>query len=326
MLRLLISPYHMTTREAVAMTAMLLGEQIFTLLPVPPAGEGRPQLANAIESSPRYARLLRSWLAFAPLFEQNVISTLVESEDPLEDVRTSVRRVDHEHAWAALRQWSRAEMFEESAEYLDTISADLLKGGPDPGISVPLTAGLDAFAQHHGLWSCRSGPMKPGLSSRNADGSAGSLTQQAEARLGTLLFSVGIPTLVQASARTILQARERLALPLAELRSALMQAVERPDAKTSAAVRAAAGKYAKAFHGKLGPTLEHDDDSGKRVAPGFVSVVARRTSVDTALLAAVAAFMRATATPAQTSTGTPTVRLTAEVVTLTITPMDVALL
>jgi hypothetical protein len=39
------------------------------------------------------------------------------------------------------------------------VAADLLKGGPDPAITVPLAAGIDQFAMRHGAAVARSSPF-----------------------------------------------------------------------------------------------------------------------------------------------------------------------
>lgn len=321
-LRMALSPYHLTTLEVGAMAALQLGDEVITCLPTPPKGESREALAEAVAHSPRYRRVLDGWSALAPLWESGVLRSLASGPldpgpsnhndlehgidpadiDPWPRVLAASQRLVDEASWSAIRPFAHAEAFASGDEPLDALCADLLKGGPDPGLALPITAGLDAFARAHGLVVVRSigaarsarDPLRAGPT--GSIGSPGSLAQQAEARLATPLLSVGLPLLTQASASTIMLAREALREPREALARALLAAPN--HSQSAAAARAAATTYAAAFRERLAGLIGRDDDHRARVVAGFASLHLREVPPDAALLAAVMAIGRS---PAQQS-------------------------
>lgn len=292
-----LSPYHLTTREPCAMAALLLADRVVTILPTPAPspeegeGESREALARAIAHSPRYHRVLNSWLELSPLFGQGVIESLHNRQDPVADARAAAARIDVDRRFTPLRSFVHDDELTSTDDALDAFCADLLKGGPDPGLSLPTVAGLDAFASRHGLMVIRSGPMPL----RGGQGvNAGSLAQQAEARIGRTLLTFGLPILTQASPRTLLNAREAMRPELLALRKVIDQACAgHANGATPAALatsaRAAATACAKAFRVHIGPKVDRDDDTRKRITEAFVSVQLRQVPVDSALIAALAA-------------------------------------
>ena len=147
-MRLALNPYHLTSREPALMAALVLGEQVVTLLPVPHTGLAREDVALAMRQSPSYSRLLDSWRWSIPLWLESVVVSLHDGADAMDQVRAASRRVAVEDGWAALKPFMHHKIFESGPpiEFLDRLSADLLKGGPDPGFSLPVASGLDAFA------------------------------------------------------------------------------------------------------------------------------------------------------------------------------------
>jgi hypothetical protein len=321
-----LSPYHLTTREMTAMAALLLAGRVYTMMPVPLQGETVDAVREAIDHAPRYRRLLNNWLLLAPLFNAGVISTLCTGEDPAADVRRAAERIGHEQAWEPLRQFAHGDLFDDADHYLDTLSADLLKGGPDPGVALPACAGLDAFAAQHDLPVFRTGHTAANGVRGGAGGGSGSLAQQVEARLGEPLFSVGLPVLKQAGARAIASARAVLKTELTALRDAVDAATLHPGAVSAQAVRRAGSAYSTAFKRELGAKLNRDDEGGRRLMPGFVSLSARRVPLDAALISSIAAFNRASSSVA-TAVVPPASKLgTAHggtLITLTVAALDV---
>jgi len=320
-----LSPNHLTTREAPAMAALLLAGKVCTLLPVPLQGESRDAVAEALEHAPRYRRLLNNWLTLAPLFDTGVITTIADADDPVAQVRAAADRIGSEAPWHPLRPFNRQEIFSDTEQYLDTFAADLLKGGPDPGIALPACAGLDAFAVEHALPVFRAGhaarPVAGGARSVNVDG--GSLAQQVEARLGEQLFSVGLPILKQAGARALISARAALKQQLSALRNAVEAATFHPTAASARETRAAGAAYGAAFKQVMAGRLNKDDEGGRRLTSAFVSLAARRLSPDAALISSVAAFNRASGEAARPLTGLAESGPDSSLVTLTVTVLDV---
>ncbi|MCC6659672.1 MAG: hypothetical protein IT437_02175 [Phycisphaerales bacterium] len=274
-----VSPYHLTTREPPAMAALLLADRIVTLLPEPGRDEGagpdRRALAElSARVAPGYLRLLRSWEWLVPLWREGVLCGSIDGDDPGTDVTDACRRIAADDRYAELRPLMRPDSCDEPAGQLHAVAADLLKGGPDPAFSVPISAALDRFAVRHGACVARA--------------SAVSIAQRAEERLGRPLVSIGLPVLLRASGDRLLEAREALVPPLMQLRAVLdghMEDVSR--------VRAAAREYARAFEAAREELTEPDGDEGRTMA-GTVMIAWRRLPVDAVLESSAAAYRSAT--------------------------------
>ena len=191
-----VSPYHLTTREPPAMAALLLAERAVTFMPSPRGT--REDIEHAATQSPEYLRFIETWAWSMPLWQQGVItSALDDGDDAMGDMLTAWRLLGDDHRYAPLRPLARTGLFETQGEFLDAISRDLLRGGPDPGISLPLAAGIDRFAVRRGLVVMRSAPT--------------SIAQKAEQHLGKRAFAVSLPILLQASAERLIEVRGLLA-------------------------------------------------------------------------------------------------------------------
>lgn len=270
-----VSPYHLTTREPAAMAALQLGERIVTMLPAPLTGGGPSAALEAASRSPRYRAFVESWRWLMPLWEAGVIIAKHAGEDVAADVRRVSERVERDEALSELRPFMKPGLFEDEARYLDAVAEDVLKGGPDPGICVPVAAGLDRFASRHGLVVARSQPL--------------SIAQQAEARMGARLFAVGVPIVLQASGQKILEVRERLAEELEALRKRMGEAIaagggggDRMMTMVIGELEEAARAYAAAFTRCWGE-LSEQDEAEVRVVEGTVTLIGMRLPVDSVL-------------------------------------------
>lgn len=279
-MRLAVSPYHVTTREPPLMAALLLADRVVTMMPAPLAGRVRDQARAAAERVPGYLSLLRSWQWTVPLWEAGVIEGSFEGHDPAEDVRSACTRIDRDDRYAPLRSLMRPGLFDTDEDYLDSLSRDLLRGGPDPAICVPVSAAMDRFALTHGLLPLRSEPS--------------SVAQRAEERLGERAFAIAVPVLVQAGARRILETRDRLAPQIQALGRAVdaTAAGEERSNGHGAALTDAARAYALAFEEHL-PHLTRpgeDDDDECRVLAGTLAIVGVRLPIDAVLMSSLAAY------------------------------------
>ncbi len=201
-----VSPYHLTTREPPAMAALLFAQRAVTFMPAPKGT--REEIEQAAAASPEYVRFMETWAWSMPLWTRGVLgSALDDGDDALGDLHTAWTQLAHDERYAALRPLARATLFECQTEFLDVISRDLLRGGPDPGVSLPMAAGIDRFAARRGLVVMRSAPL--------------SVAQKAEQKLGRRVFAFAAPMLVQASAERVLAAREILGEELDELTLAM---------------------------------------------------------------------------------------------------------
>jgi hypothetical protein len=279
-LHIAVSPYHLATRESAAMAALVLGSRVVTLLPHPAGGTSRDAVFEAIDRSPRYLRLLEAWRWSGPLWRAGIVSAEsggdaacsgldsvyddIRADSSLVDLRPLTREIDR------LRD-------ENAARYLDAMSNDLLRGGPDPGISIPINAALERFCARHNMVMAR-GPVS-------------SVAQRAEARLGQKVFSLGVPVLLQAGGGTLLALREDLEEPLDDLRAAMVAVLNDPGQARSRNLQQAAGAYAAEFADWVDAGLARgdDDDTGKRIVAGFAGLTCMEMPTDSVLSSSRAA-------------------------------------
>lgn len=316
---LVLSPYLLTARDPAALTAMLLGDHVTTLLPVPQGALDRVSVRAAMRRSPRFARLLESWRWIAPVFEAGVAGSTARGRDPVEDAGACRERIESadpsgqradgrrrarrgeaasDAPAGGLRGFLHEGPISGTPEALERLSDDLAKGGPDPGLSVPILGGLDAFASSVGGVTVRAGSRGAGgPAARNAGAHwRGSVAQRAEALLAQPVFSVGMPIYTQADGETLLEARRALAGPLAGVRRAMAEAFAAAgeaggaQAVRSAGVAEAARVYSHAFAQFIGVRGRGGDGAdGVQVLDGFVRVSGVLLPEDAAVRAAEAA-------------------------------------
>lgn len=274
-----VSPYHITTREPAAVAAFLLADQVVTLLPAP--FSGRREVAEAAaERVPKYLDFMMSWQWSVPLWEAGVICSGLDGDDATGDVRAAFAQIAEDDRYASLRTLMRPEVFEAEDVYLEAVARDLLKGGPDPGITVPVAAGMDRFAMRHGAAVARSHPS--------------SVVQKEEERLGTRVFAFVVPILLQASAERLLAARELLQPELDALRRAVDVQLEIGSTNGGAAharevLNEAAAAYTRAFERCRDELLDTDDDD-VRVVDGAVAITGMLLPADAVLTSSLAAL------------------------------------
>lgn len=271
-----VSPYHITTREPVAMAALLLADRVVTWLPAPGATPG--EAAKAATRVPSYLDMMLSWQWSVPLWEAGVIGSTVAGEEAAGDVRHIHAQIATQDRYRPLRSLMRADLLDTDDAYLHALAEDVLKGGPDPAITVPLAAGIDRFAMRHRLAVARSSPS--------------SVVQKAEARLGDRLFAVVVPALLQGSGERILAVREALDAELSDLRAALSAEATGPrEAGRARSERLddAAAAYARSFDRQRGELLATEDDE-VRAVDGAISITGVLLPGDAVLTSSLAAL------------------------------------
>jgi hypothetical protein len=260
-----VSPYHLTTREPAAMGMLQLARRGVTLL-LAPREEGADAARREAARSGVYRRYVESWAWAECLFREGLVETMDAGSDPVEAVREACVRLGEDPACAPLRAYLRPGLFEDDRAYLTLAAGDVLKAGPDPGVSLPIAAGLDAFAAERGMVVARSAPN--------------SLAQQAEARLGRVVFRMSLPAVVQGSGERILLVRALLEGQRDRLARIVSEAFE---TGSPGELRAAAASYAAAFererdHITAPPGPGEADEV--RVVVGEISVVGMRLPGD----------------------------------------------
>lgn len=287
-----VSPYHITTREAPALAAMLLASRVVTLLPAPTD-------ASAVTASgfaahiPAYAEFTRSWGWSTPLWERGVISARLDDGCPEDDLSHVTAAIRVDDRYATLRAFLREEHFATEHTYLAAVSRDILKAGPDPGLSVPVVAALDRFATRLAAYAARP--------------PATSVAQAAEARLGRTAFSIAVPVFVQATAERLLHAREVLCDVLTHLRDALdaQPAAVReggsPDATSLETIARAAAEYTRAFEARRAELLADSTEDEVRVVDSLATISGVVMPADAVLRSSVAAMAALCRTRARTA-------------------------
>lgn len=259
------------------MAALVLGTRSVTLMPHPAGGTSREAVMLAVRRSPRYLRLMEAWRWSVPLWRSGVISTAADGEQAnvvLPPVYDDIRNDPTLSELRPLTRSADALCDEKPDAFLDAVSADLLRGGPDPGINIPLNAALERFSERHGLVVVR--------------GAASSVAQRAESRLGTKIFSFGLPMLVQAGAARLLLLRHDLETPLRAIREAMLRSFRSGSA--DAALPASVARYTELFRDWSERGLGRgDDETGRRVVVSFVGITGMLMPVDAVLRSSRAA-------------------------------------
>lgn len=259
-----VSPYHLTTREPAAFAALLLADRVVTMLPTPLEGKQWGAVQQAAQRIPRYLEFMESWRWTMPLWQAGIIVSGLAGHEAVDELRPVCARIETEEHLAPLRSLMKPELFEDHERYLDAVARDLLRAGPDPGINVPVAAGLDSFAGRYGAAVARSEPF--------------SVVQKAEAKLGRRLFAIAVPVLLQGDGERIAAAREALQPQLTALRQALSNLAATASECSSdlaperEALTAAAKVYAQSFESRRAELVAPSKDDDVRVVDGTVTL------------------------------------------------------
>lgn len=257
------------------MAALLLADRVVTLLPAPFEGTAPAAVAGAVEDSPRYLRFMESWRWTSALWrDPPVLCAAYHGETPLEEVRDVARLVGSQPDLAPLRAVLRPEFFTEGRAYLDAVSRDLLGGG-DPGIAIPIRAGLERFAARHGLPLVR--------------GEAVSVTDRLGRTLRQVRVKIDVPILSTPDGERIAGARAALAGPLAGLRAALARACRAAEPEPEASAEASAAEYASAFRSVWSAWSSRSEANEQAPKVALVSLTLGQAPSDATLRAAAAA-------------------------------------
>lgn len=268
---LVVSPYHMSSHEPAAMVAMVLARNIVTAMPTPAGSISKESVSETASRVPRYVELMESWDWALPMFAGGICGTTFAGEDPLDEVLGVCDDIENEDLYAPLRPFMRTVLEQESDTVISAISRDVIKAGPDPAISVPLTAAIDRFASKHGLIAVRS--------------ESKSAAQKAEQKLMRPLVRFAFETLLQAPSNRLLEMRTTFESELVRLREAL-------DAEDESAARVAADMITQSFEREREDLLRVEDPDDVRAISGLVSVTLAELPENAVLLSSAAAATR----------------------------------
>ncbi len=257
-LGLCLSPYHLTTRELPAMIACLLGDRIVTPLPLERDGADDSGMLAL-------ATLMDAWLWSAPMWGRGLIGSSLHGDDARTDIDDVMREITSSQDLAPLHPFVRLREREDPRRWLERIASDLMRGGPDPGLCVPISAAIDRFAARRGVAVVRAAPT--------------SLAQQAEDRLATRLFALALPVLAEAPADRLDEARQTLEPQLDALRASMSDAFAGAlggAGVDAAPIRSGARAYTLAYERARGGLLRTPEDPDD---PRVVEAVASVTGV-----------------------------------------------
>ncbi len=276
------------------MASLQLAEHVVTLLPSAPTDDivdERAGFEQAVRTIPRYHELLDAWRWCEQLWAEGVVASTLDGEDPAADVQDQMRRL------SMGERPELAPLIEHGLEndgwgMLGSVAKDLMRGGPDPAISLPVAAGLDAFASRHNLVAARS--------------RASSMAQKIEEQLATKVASFAVPILAQAGGDRIAEARDLLAPELEVLRAQMLAAIAGSSAAESTGtrdLRDAAHAYAAAFERDREHLVRTEDELDERTIARTASVSLVSLPADCVLRSAVQAAQRVRLTRAKSTPG-----------------------
>ncbi len=290
-----LSPYHLTTRELPAMAALCLADEVVTFLPTLAERVDREDAERAAREEPAYLDMIESWRWSMPLWESGLLSMGQSDATPDTQIRTVSAQIRLDERYALLRPLMPASAMDED-RVMRNVARDVLRGGPDPAVSLPVAAGLDRFAAQRCGYVMRSAPS--------------SVAQRAEAKLGETLFRFAVPMVLQASAGRIEDLREVMAEPRGAIACALdeaAQAVASGDEVTKRSDwRAMSSEWAACFedHREFLTTPCGDEDE-LHVIEGMLSVEGVVLPIDAVLRSSIAA-LRAVSHPRAVSVSSRT--------------------
>lgn len=268
---LVVSPYHMTSREPAAVVASLLGEVIVAPMPTPSGALTREAVTDAATRVPGYIELMESWEWARPFFAGGLMGTTFAGEDPFDDLPAVRETIEEDDRYSALRPFMRTVLEEESDVVVGAISRDVMKAGPDPAINVPLSAAIDRFSARHALTIVRS--------------AAQSEAQRAEERIARPVLRFAMETLTQAPTHRLLEYRTTFEDELLALREAI-------GAEDESQARRAADALSRGLERERVELTRTEDPDDLRVIPGMVSVSLVELPVDAVLISGAAAAKR----------------------------------
>lgn len=272
-----VSPYHLVTQEVPALGALLLADRVTTLMPEPGPGTSREDVAGAIKRSPRFLRFMERIRWSVPLWNGGVIAPGMDDRSVADGLSETYQEIAGQSGLGPLGPMILRAAAARPDEFLDHLCGDLLKGGPDPAFCVPLNACLDSFAARHELAVARAAPS--------------SVSQRTESLLLRRHFAFVMPMLRQASGHRILRLRQELGPELGRLRASLAAAIDcsrraetpRLDPRLAFALDDAAKALAARFEELKSVVATGDDDEGRRIVDGYVSVTILTAPADAAV-------------------------------------------
>ncbi|MEM1422445.1 MAG: hypothetical protein AAGH64_00420 [Planctomycetota bacterium] len=253
----IVSPYEFHARSVGVYAALTLARRVVTAMPTDGAGDTS---ALRPDDVPRTIAAAEAWSWSGPLWREGVLTPAFDGAGPLDDVGDVCDEIGAVDAWAPIRPMIAPRLFDDTRAQLEAVSRDLILGGVNPGVSIPVSCGVARFAARTGALMFRS--------------PASSTVTKLEARSTSIGARCAVPVLDGVDARTLLAMRETLAATLGPLRDAMDETVAtlRSAGVTEDDLRGvergvlmpAAEAYAREFEAHRRVLCERADDEGCR--------------------------------------------------------------
>lgn len=266
---MVVSPYHLTTREPAVMASFALARRVVTVLPG--SGDG----GGTARALPAFARVMKSWAWTVAFWKTGLLTGEQDGVSPDADVLEAARHMEADAGCFPLRHFLRVHDYDNPRAYLNALANDLMKGGPDPGLSLPVAAGLDRFAARTGCIVAR--------------GAASSLAQRAESSISTPVFNAVVPVFLQATSERVLHFREVLADEVAGFGAAIERMGLAGEARGDAEVQESASSLTRAFERRREELYQGSSEDEVRPIEGAVSLQGVRLPWDAVLVSSVRA-------------------------------------
>jgi hypothetical protein len=148
-MRLVLSPYEFDSASPAAAAAMLLGRDeggVLTIQPTPFGNSGPDAAREAATLAPAYARLLEKWRWTGPLWRGGVLQAAGSGQSLATMLSRSAAALLADRSLIAARGLLKVGPSDDESAFLESLSRDLIRGGSDPAISLPLVAVTERLA------------------------------------------------------------------------------------------------------------------------------------------------------------------------------------
>lgn len=210
-MRVTISPYDLTHRAPGALAALLIADAAATIIPIARAWTADDPDA-AVEESPALGRMLETWRWATPLWTAGILGpTDAAGHSGVALVAEAAEAIGDAAAHPVLARIAPKQNIADRSRLAENLCLDIVRGGRNPALSVPVAAALERFAADAGwpIVLCPTGSVVGGI----------------EHRLATPIAGVDIPAPIAASGEALLLLRERMAPELEALRAALAETI-----------------------------------------------------------------------------------------------------
>lgn len=207
-LELVLSPYDLTARSAAAVAACVLADRVITLMPGPGKDLPKDPAALARRGTPAFERLAEAWDWSGPLWRSGAIIAGMNGDAVAESVRSQRIGIERSADLGVLASLiRRTDAGEDDGARFDAICRDLVTGGINPSVTVPMGAAVESFASERGVTLVR--------------GASKSLTGRIEKSGERVVFRMSMTCVIEADASDLVALRSAVGESAREFRSAL---------------------------------------------------------------------------------------------------------